>query len=300
MKEVRLFRALCAIALLLMAACAGREVEYRSAMDDGIDWTLHYKITTEDGKRLWGLVENHSEKMPEYEITRIPCVFDSIFCIHSTLKDAYVCMKDGVQYAYDRHGYPLWGDGRFYTMEAVGKDDPLDSHEYDNSQLVRFAVDGGYMFVFYYGTTYDVNVHGGGDDQRPLYYCLGPYEHLYYAKGGFCYCQDGKWGLGKTSAGQAYGAGERLMEFSSVTGPVYDAIIAVEDHSKWGTTYYWLVKVGGEWTAIDDEGAPKRLSSAYIRSLLSVKPRPLSEYGDVMKAKTRVGGDTVGRIYVRY
>lgn len=299
MKKTRFFRALCALSALLVSACGGEQVEYRSAMDDGIDWTLHYKITTVDGKRLWGLVENHSEAMPEYEMTRIPCVFDSIYCIHSILKDAYVCMRDGERYAYDRRGYPLWGDGHFRTMEAVGRDEPLDSPDFDNAQLVRFAVDGGCMFVFYYGTTYDVNTHGGGDDQRPLYYCLGPYEHLYYGKYGFCYCQGGKWGLGKIGAGQAYGAGERLMEFSDVTGPVYDAIIAVEDHSKWAVAYYWLVKSGGKWTAIDDGGAEKRLSLAHIRSLLSVKPGPLSEFKDPLKAKTRVGSGTVGRIYIR-
>ena len=275
-------------ALAGLSACSN-STEYIDAYD-GIDFNLHYRIQTKNGIKTWGLVENHQENMPELEIERIPCLFDSIYEIHNILKEAYVCEKDGIKYAYDRYGNLLWDDGQFTQVSLVGENDSLSSATFGNQDLAKFCVDRGYMFVFYYGSDYNNNIHGGGE-QIPIYYALGPYENLYAGVNGYAYQQNGKWGIMKATPGKQYGGGEYLINFMHLADPIYEGVIEVVNHRSLGP--FWLVKINGQWLAIDLEGKTLKVSQNYIRSLLSTKISPRQDFHKRSTTR-RIGNNTVG------
>ena len=287
MKTKILFMVFLSIMAFALSSCNKETVEYRPAGDN-----LDYVIKTTKNGSKWGLVKSHAT--PQYEKQVVPCIYDSIYSLHEQLPFAYVGLRNGKNYAFDRLGRFLWEGGEFSSLSPIAETDPLNSAYCQRSRLSRFTVPGGNLFVYYYGENVEPNGMRVSTDISPLYFHRGPYENLFAGSNGYAYRQDGKWGIVKIEVGEALN-NIFLPKFTPLAAPQYDGVIEVVENSE----SFWLVKSGGKWSAIDQNGAPKRCSAAKIRSLLRKRITDWDGFNAIWAfSYQRVGGDVVGSVRV--
>lgn len=198
----------------------------------------------------------------------LPCIYDTLWS--ASLEDydfetLILGRKDGKNYAWTIGGMPHF-EGRNFE-KIVPREHATNNSALGNNYHEAHFSDG--IIFFYLNNSFE----------------FGPAQYLFGAEKSLIYQKNGKWGIIYES------------DMKEIAPCIYDGAIEVCG----GRGAYWIVKKGGQWTAIDRDGQYID-KSAQIPKLLKlpiVEPdRIANPFARRSGTYQRTGGENYG--YIRF